>query len=81
MRAPDALVWKKWRFRLFSGRRGEVQAAAVEVDRVDEVLFVAVSASRVLHPLDLGVDGLAGGVGDAVLEIGDESLRPLSRGL
>jgi hypothetical protein len=44
----------------------------VEVDRVDEVLFVAEAAGRVLHPLDLGVDGFAGRVGDAVLEVGDD---------
>ena len=31
----------KGRFRLFSGSWGEIQATAVEVDRVDEVLFVA----------------------------------------
>ena len=46
---------KKRRFRLFSGCRGEIQAAAVEVDRVDEVPLVAEAAGRVLHPLDLGI--------------------------
>jgi len=60
------------RFRLFSGYRGEIQAAAVEVDRVDEVLLVAEAAGRVLHPLDLGVDRLTCRVGDAMLEIGDD---------
>src|SRR6266571_7617658 len=60
------------RFRLFSGCRGKIQPAAVEVNRVNEVLFVAEAASRVLHPLDLGVEGFAGGVGDAVLEVGDD---------
>src|SRR5579864_7292480 len=60
------------RFRLLSGCRGKIQPAAVEVNRVDEVLFVAEAAGRVLHPLDLGVDGFAGGVGDAVLEVGDD---------
>src|SRR5271157_5008218 len=57
-----------WRFRLFSGCWGEVQGAAVEVDRMDEVLFVAEAAGRVLHPLDLGVDGLASRVGEAAFE-------------
>src|ERR1017187_5026754 len=61
-----------WLFRLFSGWRGEIQPAAVEVDGVDEVLFVAEATGRVLHPLDLGVDGFARGVGDAVLEVGDD---------
>src|SRR5437879_3932271 len=51
---------------------GEIQPAAVEVDRVDEVLLVAEAAGRVLHPLDLGVDGFASRVGDAVLEVGDD---------
>src|SRR6266568_1320558 len=60
------------RFRLFSGCRGEIQPAAVEVDRIDEVLLVTEAAGCVLHPLDLGVDGLAGRVGDAVLEVGDD---------
>src|SRR5437773_11975789 len=52
--------------------RGEIQPAAVEVDRIDEVLLVTEAAGCVLHPLDLGVDGLAGRVGDAVLEVGDD---------
>src|SRR5207245_10620896 len=59
-------------FRSFSGRRGEIQPAAVEVDRMDEVLLVAEAAGRVLHPLDLGVDGFASRVGDAVLEVSDD---------
>src|ERR1035437_1120124 len=64
--------YENWRFRLFSGCRGKIQAAAMEVDRVDEVLFVAEAAGRVLQPLDLGVDGFAGRVGDTVLEVGDD---------
>jgi len=63
------------RFRLFSGCWGEVQCAAVEVDGVDEVLFVAETAGRVPHPLNLGVDGFAGRVGDAVLEVDDDVLK------
>lgn len=54
------------RFRLLSGFRGEVEAAAVEVDCVDEVLLVLKSPGGVLHPLDLGADRFAAGVGDAV---------------
>ena len=61
-----------WGYRLFSGSRGEVQAAAVEVDCIDGVLLVTEASGRVLHPLDLGVDGLAGRVSDGVLEIGDD---------
>ena len=49
-----------WRFRLFSGCRGKIQAAAMEVDRVDEVLFVAGAAGRVLHLLDPGISGSRG---------------------
>jgi len=45
------------RFRLFSGFRGHVEAATVEVDRVHEVLPVPEAPRRVLHPLDLGIDG------------------------
>ena len=41
----------------------------MEVNRVDEVLFVAVTPGRVLHPLDLGVDGFASRIGDAVFEV------------
>ena len=44
----------------------------MEVDGGDEVLLAAEAASGVLDPLDLGVDGLAGGVGDAESEIGDD---------
>ena len=35
----------------------------MKVDRVDEVLFVAESARRVIHPLDLGVDRFAVRIG------------------
>src|SRR5579863_9811623 len=62
-------------FRLFSGGRGEIQPTAVEVDRIDEVLFVAEAPGRVLHPLDLGVDRLAGRIGDPVLQVGDDVLE------
>jgi hypothetical protein len=47
---------ENWRFRLFSGFWGHVEAAAVEVDGVNEVLFVPEASRRVLHPLDLGID-------------------------
>ena len=46
------------------GPRSQVQTSTVEIDRVDEVLFVAKSSSRIFHPLNFGVDGFAGGVGD-----------------
>jgi hypothetical protein len=39
---------------------GKIQATAVEVDRVDEVLFVAGAAGRVLHLLDPGISGSRG---------------------
>lgn len=58
-------------FRLSGGCRGEIEATAVEIDRVDEVLFVAEPSGRIFHPLDLGIDRLAGGVGDPMTEIGD----------
>jgi hypothetical protein len=62
-------------FRLFSGMGRQVEAAAVEVNGVDEVLFVAESPRRVLHPLDLGVERLAGRVGDPMAQIGDDVLE------
>src|SRR5450755_2481725 len=61
-----------WVYRLFSGCRSEIQASAMEVDGVDKVLFVAETSCGVLDPLDLGVDGFAGGVGDGVLEVSDD---------
>lgn len=60
---PMLSTCKSRRFREFSGCRGEIEPAAMEVDSVDEVLFVAETASGILHPLNLGVDGLAGRVG------------------
>jgi hypothetical protein len=60
---------------LFVGKR------AVEIDRVDEVLFVAKSSSRVFHPLNLGVDGLAGSVGNRMGQVGNDVLEsPLQHG-
>ena len=55
---------KKSLIRLFSGCRSQIQASAVEIDRIDEVLFVAESSSCVFHPLNFGIDGFAGGVGN-----------------
>ena len=46
------------------GPRSQVQTSTVEIDRVDEVLFVAKSSSGIFHPLNFGVDGFAGGVGN-----------------
>src|SRR5712691_11163160 len=60
------------RFRLFSGGGGQVQPAAVEVNGMNEVLLVTESASSVLDPLDLGIDGFTGGIGDSMLEISDD---------
>ena len=59
-----ANVSKGWRFRLFSGLWGQVETSAMEVDCVNEILFIAKAASSALHPLDLRVDGFAAGVCD-----------------
>ncbi len=48
----------------------------MEVDRVDEVLLVAKSACRVLHPLNLCIDGLAGRVRDPMPQVSDDVLEP-----
>ncbi len=63
------------------GPRSQVQTSTVEIDRVDEVLFVAKSSSRVFHPLNLGVDGLAGSVGNRMGQVGNDVLEsPLQHG-
>jgi acyl carrier protein len=67
----EATSLESRRFRLFSGYWVHIEPAAVEVDGVDEVLPIAKSACRVLHPLDLCVERFAARVGDAVAEIGD----------
>jgi hypothetical protein len=46
----------------------------VEVDGGDEVGFAAETASGVLDPLNLRIDGLAGGVGNAMPQIGNDVL-------
>src|ERR1035441_888986 len=68
-------TFNKWLFRLFSGIWSQVQAATVKVDRVGKVLFVPKTSCRVLHPLNLSVDGLAGGVGHSMAQIGDDVLE------
>jgi hypothetical protein len=63
------------------GPRSQVQTSTVEIDRVDEVLSVAKSSSRVFHPLNLGVDGLAGSVGNRMGQVGNDVLEsPLQHG-
>jgi hypothetical protein len=48
----------------------------VEVDGVNEVLFVPEASRRVLHPLDLGIDGFASRVRDPVPQVRDDVLEP-----
>ena len=67
-------------FRNFSGLRSQVQTAAVEEDCSGEILLIAEAACGVLDPLDLGVDGFAGSVGDAVAEIGNDVLEASLQG-
>jgi hypothetical protein len=66
---------KSWLFRHFSGLRSQVQTATVEQDGGSKVLLVAETMRRVLDPLDLGIDGFAGSVGDAVAEVGNYVLK------
>lgn len=47
----------------------------MEVDRVEEVLLITDAASRVLDPLNLRVDRLATGVGNAMPELGDDVFK------
>src|SRR5260370_5858087 len=44
----------------------------MEIDGDLEVPLVPEASRRVLHPLDLGVDGFTEGIGDGVMEVGDE---------
>ena len=62
------------RFRLLSEYGVHVDPAAVEVDGVDEVLPVAKTTCRVLHPLDLRVERFAARIGDAVAPIDNDVL-------
>lgn len=54
----------------FRVARIEGQTAAVEQDSGAEVLEAAIAEGALLEHLDHRVDGLAAGVGDAVLEVG-----------
>ncbi len=56
---------------------GQVEAAAVEVDRVNEVLLAPKTLRRVLHPLNLGVNRFAGRVGNAVMMFSNRRLSVL----
>src|SRR5579862_9603366 len=69
---PEGVCPEKWRFRLFSGGRSKIETAAVKVDGMNEILLVAESSRRVLHPLDFGVDRFATGVGDPVPQVRDD---------
>ena len=44
----------------------------MEVDRIDEVLFVPESAGGVLHPLDLGIERFTGSIGNLMSQVGDD---------
>ena len=48
----------------------------MEVDGVNEVLSVPEASRRVLHPLDLGIDGFASRVCDPVPQVRDDVLEP-----
>ena len=55
----------------------EVQFSTVEVDGVDEVLFVAEAAGRGFGPLDFGVKAFAQGVGNRVSDVRKRTPEPL----
>lgn len=66
----------------------KTDSPAVNVDRHLEVFDVPEPPSGLLHPLDGGVDGLQAGVGESVLEVGQDvremaldQLRPRGHGL
>jgi hypothetical protein len=61
------IIQNKGRFELFSGRRSQVQTSTVEIDRMDEVLFIPKPSGCVFHPLDLGIQRFAGGIRDLML--------------
>ena len=46
-----------------------MQDTAAKINRRLEVVLVSESPRRVLHPLDLGIDRLAGCIGDAMLQV------------
>jgi hypothetical protein len=53
----------------------------VEVNRINEVLFIAESSRRVFYPLDFGVDGFAGSIRDLMPQVGNDVLEsPLQHG-
>jgi hypothetical protein len=54
----------------------EIQTAAVEVDGVNKILFIAEAAGGVLDPLDFGIDGFAAGIGDPVSQVRDDVFEP-----
>ena len=64
-----------WRFWLLSGCRCQFQTSAVEVNRINEVLFIAESSRRVFYPLDFGVDGFAGSIRDLMPQVGNDVLE------
>src|ERR1700692_4577564 len=66
------ITLKLRRFRLFGGRRIEIQPPTVEVDRIDEVLFIPESAGGVLHPLDLRIERFTGSIGNLMSQISDD---------
>ena len=65
-RSDSSSDQEKRRFRLFSGRRSQIETPAVEVNRVNEILFVPESPSCVFDPLDLRVERFARSIGDAM---------------
>ena len=50
----------------------KLKAAAVKEDGDAEVIAVGEAPSRLLDPLDLGVDPFGGGVGDVVFQVGGD---------
>lgn len=54
----------------------EVQSSTVKEDRGTEVVAVAKASGGLLDPLDLGVDAFRDGVGDVVLQIGEDVVEP-----
>jgi hypothetical protein len=61
--------------------KSQVQTSTVEIDRVDEVLFCCEILEPCISPIELGVDGLAGSVGNRMGQVGNDVLEsPLQHG-
>src|SRR6266702_4251270 len=71
---PQSCFTRSSRFLVGGG--GHIETSRMKVNGIFKVRFVSKATSGVFDPLNLGVDRFAGGIGNSMLNEGDDVFKP-----